>query len=86
MAAEMLWRSHLFPLPKLQPIAQRRCLTGVGDGTDPMGWSAGCPVVRAGLNQSHDAASGRARRAGQRSEHAPGGDEHGMWTASNGGT
>ena len=86
MPAELSWHWHVFPLPELQPIAQGRRLIVVGDGADPMGWSAGYPVIRAGLDHSHDTASCRARRAGEWSEHAGGGDEHGVWTASNGGT
>jgi hypothetical protein len=86
MPAEMPWHRRVFPLPELQPVAQGRRLTVVGDGADPMGRSAGYPVVRARLDQGHDATSGRARRAGEWSEHAGGGDEHGVRTAPNGGT
>ncbi len=86
MSAEMSWHGRVFPLPELQPLTQGRRLVIVGDRPDPMGWSAGYPVVRAGLDHRHDAASGRARRAGEWSEHARGGDQHGVWTASDGGT
>lgn len=86
MPAELSWHWHVFPLPELQPIAQGRCLIVVGDGADPMGRSGGYPVIRAGLDYSHDAASCRARRAGEWSEHAGGGDEYGAWAASDAGT
>ena|SRR5271166_1906845 len=85
MSAEMPWHGAVFPLSALQPIAQGRGLAVVGEGADPMGWSAGYPVVRAGLDESHDAASGWAGRAGEWPEHARGGDQHGAWTASDGG-
>jgi hypothetical protein len=85
MPAETSWHRCVFPLAELQPVAQGRRLTVVGDGADPMGRSAGYPVIRARLDHGHDATSGRARRAGEGSEHAGGGDEHGVWTASNGG-
>jgi hypothetical protein len=86
MLAEPYWHWRVFPLSELQPIAQGRCPTVIGDGADPMGWSAGNPVIRARLDHSHDTASRRARRTGERSEHAGGGNEHGVWTASDGGT
>jgi hypothetical protein len=86
MLAEMFWHWGVFPLPKFQPIAQGRRLTVVGDGSDPMGWSAGDPVIRAWLDHGHDAASGRAGRAGEWSDHACGGDEHRVWTAADGRT
>ena len=86
MPAEQAWHWHVFPLPELQPIAQGRCPTVIGDGADPMGWSASNPVIRARLDHSHDTASCRARRTGERSEHAGGGEEHGVWTAWDGGT
>jgi len=85
MSAEMPWRGSVFPLSELEPIAQGRGLAGVRDGAYPMGWSAGYPVVRAGLDESHDAESGWARGAGEWSEHARGADQHGVWTASDGG-
>jgi len=86
MPVEMPWHGCAFPLPELQPIAQGRRLAVVGDGADPMGWSAGYPVVRAGLDHGHDATAGRARRAGEWPQHACGGDEHRVWTAPDGGT
>jgi len=86
MPVELAWHWRVFPLSELQPIAQGRCPTVIGDGADPMGWSAGYPVIRAGLDHSHDTASCAARRTSEWSEHAGGGDEHGVWTASDGGT
>lgn len=85
MPDKLSWHWRALPLSELEPIAQDGCRIVVGDGTDPVGWSAGYPVIRAGLDHSHHSASGRARRAGQWSEHARGGDEHGLWTASDGG-
>jgi hypothetical protein len=86
MPAELYWYWRVFPLSELQPIAQGRCPTVIGDGADPMGWSARHPVIRARLDHSRDTASRRARRTGERSEQAGGRDEHGVWTASDGGT
>jgi hypothetical protein len=82
---EMPWHWRVFPLPEFQPIAQGRCPTLVRDRSDPMGSPAGYPVIRAGLDHSHDTAAGRARRASERAEHALGGHEHGVWTAPDGG-
>jgi hypothetical protein len=86
MPAELYWHWRVFPLSELQPIPQDRRVKLVGDGADPVGWSERHTVFHAGLQNGHDTESRRARRAGQRSEHAGGGDEHGVWTASNGGT
>jgi hypothetical protein len=85
MADELSWQWGAFPLPQLQPIPQDRCVTLAGDGPDPMSLPAGHTVFCAGLQQSHDAASRRARCAGEWPEHARGGDEHGVWAASDGG-
>jgi hypothetical protein len=86
MPIEMSWHWRVFPLPEFQPIAQGRCPALVGDGSDPMGSPAGYSVIRAGLDHGHDAASGRAGRTSEWAEHALGGDEHGAWTAPDGGT
>jgi hypothetical protein len=86
MPAELSWHCRVFPLSELQPIAQGRCLAGIGDGADPTGWSAGNPVIRARLDHRHHTAPCRARRTGERPEHAGGRDEHGVWAASDGGT
>jgi hypothetical protein len=86
MPAELSWHWRVFPLSELQPIAQGRCPTVIGDGANPMGWSAGNPVIRARLDHSHDTTSCRARRTGEPSEHAGRRDEHGVWTAADGGT
>ncbi len=64
MPAQLSWHWGVFPLTELEPIPQRRRLTVVGDGANPMGWTAGNPVIRARLHHRHDAASRRARRAG----------------------
>jgi hypothetical protein len=85
MPVEIPWHWRVFPLPEFQPVAQGRCFTLVRDGPDPMGSPARYPVIRTGLDHSHDTASGRARRASERAEHALGGDEHGVWTAPDGG-
>jgi hypothetical protein len=78
MPAQLSWHWGVFPLTELKPIPQDRCLTVVGDGANPVGWTAGNPVIRARLYHRHDAASRRASRAGQWSEHAFGGDQHGV--------
>ncbi len=65
MPGELSWQWGAFPLPQLQPIPQDRRVTLVGDGPDPMGLPAGHTVLCAGLQQSHDPASGRAGCTGE---------------------
>lgn len=86
MPVEFPWHRDVFPLPPLEPIAQGHRLTIVGDRADPLRRPAGYPVIGTRLEQGHDATSGRAGRARERTEHAVGGDEHGVRTTPNGGT
>ena len=85
MPAELSWQWRVFDCPSSSQSRRAAASLVVGDGADPMGWSAGYPVIGARLDHGHDTASGRARSAGEWSEHARGGDEHGVWTASDGG-
>ena len=80
MPDELRWQGCVLPLPQLQPVPQDRCVSVVSNRADPVGWPTGHPVIRAGLQQSQDAASRRARCAGEWSEHARRGDEHAPWT------
>lgn len=86
MLTELPWNGGAFPLSELQPIPQLRGRVAVVNRAYPMGWAASHSVIRAGLDQCHDAASGRARRAGERSQHAPPRDQHGVRTTPDGGT
>src|SRR6185312_11401457 len=86
MPSEWPWYGRVFPLPELQPIPQFGGRVAVGDGAYPVGWAASHSIIRAGLDQCHDAASGWARRAGEWSQHARGRDQHGVRTTPDGGT